>query len=152
VDFFIASQVFRPAVSSTLYEEMQRLGFPRSMVVRSAVDDYYALNTTANLSIDYAPRYRLSFRELIPVEAHEQLWGQCHRVEDSVEYLIVDCPPAMPIESTKVILEHIRARPELMQQLQYFIGMHSLWIPVYNDLLEQAGQALKAIESGQAGG
>lgn len=70
VDFFIASQVFRPAVSSTLYEEMQRLGFPRSMVVRSAVDDYYALNTTANLSIDYAPRYRLSFRELIPVEAH----------------------------------------------------------------------------------
>jgi hypothetical protein len=152
VDFFIASQVFRPAVSSTVYEEMQRLGFPRSMVVRSAVDDYYALSTTANLSIDYAPKYRLSFRELIPVEAHEQLWGQCHLVEDSVEYLIADCPPAMPTESTKVILEHIRARPGLLGQLQYWIGMHALWIPVYNDLLEQAEQALKTIESEQASG
>ncbi|MDP5070724.1 MAG: hypothetical protein NWQ45_07480 [Congregibacter sp.] len=151
VDFFVASQVFRPAVSSTVYEEMRRLGFPRSMAVRSAVDDYYALSTTANLSIDNAPKYRVSFRELITVEAHEQLWRQCHRVEASVEYLIVDCPPAMPTESTRVMLDHIIARSELLGQLQYFIGMHALWIPVYNDLLEQAAQALKAIELEQMG-
>ncbi|EED31846.1 hypothetical protein NOR53_3047 [gamma proteobacterium NOR5-3] len=151
VDFFVASQAFRPAVSSTVYEEMQRLGFPKSMAVRSAVDDYYALSTTANLSIDNAPKYRVSFRELITVEAHEQLWGQCHRVEASLEYLIVDCPPAMPLESTREMLDRIRARPELLGQLRYWIGMHALWIPAFNELLEQAAQALKAIELEQTG-
>ena len=152
VDFFVASQVFTPAVSTTVYNEMQRLGFPRSMAVRSAVDDYYVLNTTTHLSIDYAPKYRVSVRELITVEAHEQLWSQCHSVEGSVEYLIVDCPPAMPTESTRVILDRIRTRPEVLDQLRYWIGMHALWIPLFNDILEQAKHAIKAIEIEQMDG
>jgi hypothetical protein len=146
VDFFTASQVFRRPVYSTVYEEMQRLGFPRSVKIRSAVNDYYALSGTVDLGIDNNPKYRASFRELLTVEAHEQLWGQCHRLEDSVEYLIIDCPPAMPTERTRAILDRIRTSPELLGQLHYWIGMHALWIPILNDLLQQAAQALKAIE------
>lgn len=151
VDFFIASQAFQPAVSTTVYEEMQRLGFPRSMPVRSAVDAYYDLSTTTNLSIDNDPKYRVSFRELITVEAHEQLWARCHYVDASVEYLIVDCPPGLQAERTKVILDHIRTSPDLLGQLRYWIGMHALYIPSFHELLELAAQALKAIESEQMG-
>jgi len=150
VDFFVASQVFRPAVGTTVYEEMQRLGFPRSMTVRSAVDDYYVLSATAYLGIDSDPKYRLSFRELITVEAHEQLWSQCHSLKGPVEYLIVDCPQSMPSESIRAMLDRIRMRPEILDQLRYWIGMHSLWISAFNDMLLEAKQAIKAIEAEQA--
>ncbi|WOJ92148.1 hypothetical protein R0135_10145 [Congregibacter variabilis] len=151
VDLFVASQVFRPAVSTTVYEEMQRLGFPRSMSVRSAVDDYYVLNATAYLGVDSSPKYRVSFRELITVEAHEQLWSQCHKLDGYLEYLIADCPPGMSTQSTRVMLDRIRSRPEVLDQLRYWIGMHSLWIPVFNDMLIQAKHATSAIEAEQAG-
>jgi len=152
VDLFVASQVFRPALETTVYEEMQRLGFPRSMTVRSAVDDYYTLSATARLGIDSDPKYRVSFRELITLEAHEQLWGQCHSLRGSVEYLIVDCPQSMPTESVKAILQRIRARPEVLDQLRYWIGMHSLWIPAFNDISIEAKDAIDTIESVQTEG
>jgi hypothetical protein len=152
VDLFVASQVFRPAVETTVYEEMQRLGFPRSMTVRSAADDYYVLNATAHLGIDSDPKYRVSFRELITLEAHEQLWGQCHSLQGSEEYLIVDCPQSMPTENVKAILQRIRTRPEVLDQLRYWIGMHSLWIPVFKDMSIAAKHAIHTVESVQTEG
>jgi len=76
VDFFIASQVIRPAYSTTVYEETQRLGFPRSSNVSSAIDNYYTLLVSAAIGIDNNPKYRVSLRELLPVEAHEQALAQ----------------------------------------------------------------------------
>jgi hypothetical protein len=147
VDFFAASQVIRPAVSTTVYEETQRLGFPRSLTVKSAVDDYYVLHNTAYLGIDNNPRYRVTLRELISVEAHEQLWSQCHVVNGAVEFLLVDCPPAMSVENIRENLDRLRDMPGLLGQLRYFIGMHSLWIPVFNEMVKQGKQAITVIES-----
>ncbi|GAB5412580.1 MAG: hypothetical protein Cons2KO_01830 [Congregibacter sp.] len=149
VDLFTASQVFTPAMNAVVYDEMQRLGFPRATEVKAAINDFYVLNATAYLGIDNNPKYRSSFRELLTIEAHEQLWSHCHSVKGPVELLIVDCPQSLPTEKIKTILDRIRARPEVLDQLHYWIGMHSFWVPNFADILAAADHAIEVIDSVQ---
>lgn len=146
VDFFIASQVIRPAYFTTVYEEAQRLGFPRSSKVGSSIDAYYTQLTTAAVGIDNDPKYRVSLRELLPVEAHEQLWPNCHKVLGAVEIVIADCPAAMPAEEVNAILKRIHSRREILGQLDYWIGMHALWIPYLSLLPPLAEEAIEIID------
>ena len=145
VDFFVASQVIRPAYFTTVYEETQRLGFPRSSNVSAAIDAYYTQLVTASIGTDNDPKYRVSFRELLPVEAHEQLWPNCHKLIGPVEKVVVDCPPGMPEEDVKVILKRIHSRRDVLEQLDYWIGMHALWIPYLSQIPELAEEAIEII-------
>lgn len=145
VDFFIASQVITPAYATTVYDETQRLGFPRSANVSSAIDQYYTLLVTSALGMDNNPKYRVSLRELLTVEAHEQLWSNCHKLRGSVETVVVDCPPGLPTEAVKAILQRIHARREIVEQLNYWIGMHSLWIPYLSHIPTLAQEAIEDV-------
>jgi hypothetical protein len=148
VDFFTASQVMFSPVSTTVYDEMQRLGLVRTESVKLALFDYYVRSTTVYSSFDSGPAYRLHIRELISLSAQRALWGGCHNLDaEGMEIMIPDCPPGIPEKETNALLELFRADSSLSGQLNYWVGMHTMWTPQLPQVVEQGEEVLRAIDA-----
>ena len=46
----------------------------------------------------------------------------------------------------KLMLKRFKSSSEILDQLQYWIGMHYLWIPVYESQIEYGKQAIMTID------
>ncbi|MFT4768068.1 MAG: hypothetical protein ACI8RN_001199 [Glaciecola sp.] len=152
VDFFAASQVFFSPISTTVYDEMRRLGLLRTASIKPALSSYYVLSTTVFSSLDPNPAYRLRIRELLSVPAHRALWGVCHGVKDGIEFMAMDCPPGLPNEDTKALLERFRSDSSLPGLLNYWVGMHVLWTPRLGQIGDQGAAAVLSIEAALTAG
>lgn len=151
VDFFNASQVFFSPTSTTVYDEMQRLGLLRTASIKLALGSYYVVGTTVYSSFDSNPAYRLHIRELLSVAAHRALWGGCHSLDGSgLEIMIPECPPGIPEKEASALLELFRADPSLPGLLNYWVGMHILWTPLLPQVVEEGEEVLQAIDAALA--
>lgn len=124
VDFFHASQVASAPNSTPVFEEMERLGLPRSVVVKNALDIYSSGMESLSFSIGGSPPYRDLVRGLIPVGALRLLWKDCHRIGNRTEYYISDCAPSISERETIDILEKLRSNPNIHQDLTFWIGQN----------------------------
>ena len=146
VDFFNASQVIYTPPTKTVYDEMQRLGLPRSDAVKRAVAAYYRLDEATTSALDTDPAYRKRVRAHISVPAQRALWRDCYGFHDATESLVPDCAPGVAEDRTRAILEEIRADTELRGQLKYWIGMHTLWTPILATQIDAGEAAIAAID------
>ena len=146
VDFFHASQVLFAPQTRTVYEEMQRLGLPRSDAVAAAAAAYYQYDSGLSSSIDTNPAFRVRVRGHIPPAAQRALWRDCHSVENAVEVLDADCKPDINPETARTIIENIRADKALLNELIYWVGMNQHWSSLFSDLNAYGAQAVAAID------
>lgn len=145
VDYFHASQVLYGPPERTVYEEMLRLGLPRAAGVKSAAGDYFRFDATLTSSIDTEPVYRNRVRGHFPVAVQAALWRNCHRVEGSMEVLERGCPAGVSNEEASAVLETIRADDELVNHLNYWVGMNEHWSRFLDDQVELGRRAIAAI-------
>ncbi len=145
VDFFIASQSLFSPSNSNVYEEMLKLGLPRSNKVKESIEKYYVLNATTYSAIDKTPKYRQLLRELLSYNAHKVLWENCHSVEGFLEVLISECDQLLSDKEIQQILDKFKSRLELAEYLNHWIGMHHLWMPIYTNLIFYGDEAIDTI-------
>jgi len=147
VDFFTASQAFFTPSYSSVYEEMKPIGLPQSTELKKTIDRYYVLSATMESALDSNPKYRQIFREILTVNGHQALWANCHRIKDFFEEIISDCPQELADEEIVSILNKLRNTQEIIGYLNYWIGMHTLWRPIYHGQLEHGESAIEAINA-----
>lgn len=146
VDFFAASQVLFTPSSSSVYEEMKLLGLPQSKDLKKTVSRYYLLNETMTMAVDRSSKYRILFREAMPVHVHKALWNNCHRIKDFSEELIPDCPQEIANDELILLLDNLRNHPDIIRYLNYWIGMHTLWTPIFLDQVAGGEELIEAID------
>lgn len=148
VDAFIASQVMFNPVSGTVYEEMQRLGLPRSEVVRTVVERFYASNTGMAAAFESSrPDYRVRIRGHLTIPAQRTLWRDCTALVGGVEVYDPGCTIDLGEEEAKAIAQAIHADGELLRHLNYWIGMNILWEPLLGDVVKYGESAIDAIDA-----
>ena len=92
VDFLHASQWFTLDVPRSTYDEMRRLGLPRSRKIIDDMESYLSQNKlSANVAID-KPIYRSHVRGLVPIAVHDAYWVSCYETKDGNETYIIGCP------------------------------------------------------------
>ena len=146
VDFFIASQSSPTPFVKTVGEEMQRLGLPRSEMLKQLIDEYYLLSEGTNAAVDLSPKYRDRVRELMTLNAMKALWGKCHAVDrKGFEFLIENCEQQIPDEEITRILEKFKQTPEILEYLNHWIGLHYIYIPLFELLLDIGSETIDTI-------
>ncbi|WP_407348431.1 hypothetical protein [Congregibacter variabilis] len=146
VDFFNASQVLFSPVTKTVYEEMQRLGLMRSKSVKGVVEPFYVLSETLLSGLDSSPAYRQRFRKMISARAHKSFWQTCHRMDGVIEYLVADCPLGISEQEVVILVEKIREDSAIEDELNYWVGMHFFYMPIFEDLITYGKSAIDAID------
>ena len=146
VDFFHASQWQQTFVRHSTYDEMRRLGLPRSREIIDAVESFLAQNANISGSLQELPVYRSLVRQLIPLDAQAFYWATCFDLTDGEETYVLDCPRGVSDEVAARTVEKIISDPDIELHLTEWIG-NSLAIPP--DLAKQniaAGLAIDAID------
>ena len=147
VDFFIASQSSPAPIVKNINEEMQRLGLPRRESIKESVDLYYVLSEGAYAAIDMTPKYRDLVRELMSSKSLKVLWEHCHAIDKKgLETLVVNCEQQLTDDEITDILEKLRANPMLENYLNHWVGMHYIWIPLFELQLKTGDEAIAIID------
>ena len=123
VDFFHASQWSDVEVSRAVYNEMRRVGLPRSRSVTEAVEAYYAHNDSLSRVFNERPVYRNLVRGLIPIPAQRALWLECHASQEGIERLVSDCSPGVSNLVSTAAVEAIRSNSDIMPTLTQWAGV-----------------------------
>ena len=146
VDMFHASQVMHGPSSRTVYDQMQRLDLPKSGKVKEAMARYYRLDSAMSASFDRRPKFRNYVRKYIPAKVQRELWDHCYDLVGITEVLIADCAKASDDDLTRPALDALRANPDIAHELNYWLGMHDLWIPIFTELVEMGEEAVETID------
>ena len=142
-DFYHASQWFPTDIGSSVYEEMRRLGLPRSRAIVDQVEAYLAQNAITVDVLSELPAYRTHVRGLIPVAVHDVYWTACYSLKDGKEDLYIeDCPQGAPNEVTAPAVAAIAQHPETRSLLTFW---YSEITPTPAALADQNAMALRAI-------
>ncbi|MGI9264274.1 MAG: hypothetical protein ACR2QU_05060 [Gammaproteobacteria bacterium] len=143
VDFFHASQWRDVDVNRSTYDEMRRMGLPRSRAIVDEVGAYLAQNeNTASVMID-KPVYRTHVRSLMPLEVHDAYWSACYVVHSNGEEVYVrDCPKGVSDDVAARAVEAIVQDPDTRKYLTFW---YSEVVPTPSALEEQGEAALRAI-------
>ncbi|MBI1393580.1 MAG: hypothetical protein GC152_12630 [Alphaproteobacteria bacterium] len=152
VDMFHASQVMFAPASRTVYDQLQRLDLPRSDAIKEAMSGYYGLDASIAESFEDRPMFREYVRKAIPEAVQQSLWNVCHEMIGAAERLIVDCAKRADDEMTRPALETLRANPDVAAELNYWLGMHGLWIPVFKTMVVRGEETIAAIDAELGGG
>ena len=142
VDFFHASQWVDVGVAQTTFTEMRRIGQPRTRTLAMAIESYYSTNVAINSVSNERPAYRTLIRGLIPVNAQQAIWADCHAAHRAIETFNNDCPAGLPMQQAARAVEAIRANPEIVPTLTQWT---STGVPIVKYLGSQNDEARKAI-------
>jgi len=142
VDFFHASQWQSVSVSRTTYDEMRRLGLPRSREIVDAVEAYLAQNTNVSSVMIDKPAYRTHVRSLMPLEVHDTYWAACYVLEEGEDYYVSDCPKGVPDALAASTVNTIVRDPDIRRYLTFW---YSEVAPVPSALSDQSMAASRAI-------
>lgn len=142
VDFFHASQWQPLDVPRATYDEMRRLGLPRSRDIIDAVEFYLAQNANLEVPNRELPIYRSLVRQLIPLSVQEYYWETCWDLTGGVETYVLDCPKGVADDVAARTVDKIINDREIERHLTEWIGY--IWT-MPDDLGEQNAAAELAI-------
>jgi hypothetical protein len=148
VDFFIASQSSPAPTVNAVAEEMRRLGLPRSKEIKKSIDEYYIFSEGATTAAqNLRPKYREFIRELMTIKAMRVLWQHCYSIDKKgLETLKTDCKQQLSDTEIDVLLNKFRQSRELSGYLSYWIGMHYVYIQIYENRLDIGAETISVIE------
>lgn len=149
VDFFQATQVWGVSDYTSVYNEMKRLGLPRSNTVKKATDSYYLVFQGMSTSMDSAPLYRPQVRNEIPVSAIDLLWRHCHInvYNTGIEIILRDCATELGAIDAAPILETFRSLPGLYSNLNGWVGQNAFALRNYAAQTTSVALAIAAIDA-----
>lgn len=147
VDFFHASQWQRLDVNRSTYDEMRRLGLPRSRDIVDAVEFHFAQNINISSSMQELPAYRSVVRQLIPLSAQDYYWHNCFSLVGGAETYVLDCPKGMPDAIAASTVANIVNDPDLERQLTEWIGNILILPKDLSAQNEAAALAIAAIDA-----
>ncbi len=122
VDLMHASQWQDLYVSDSSYQNMRNKGFPQSVEIIDAVEDYLAQNKSNAITFLEFPPYRSLVRQYVDVKASEFYWDQCWSLVDGLENYILDCPKGISDEEAKAIIEKIISNPNIKPYLTLWVS------------------------------
>ena len=122
IDFLHASQWQGIWVTKSVYQDMRRIGLPRSRKVIDAVEAYYAQNESSATTVDIFPAYRTLVRGLIPLEIQDAYWQGCYRVVDGQESYGFDCRTEAAENLSAETTHAIASNPNIVPTLTEWAG------------------------------
>jgi hypothetical protein len=147
VDFMHASQWQGMSIPRTTYDEMRRLGLPSARSIVEAVEAFYAQNQQIVQAMIDKPAYRSLVRQMIPVEAQESYWTNCHQLIDGYESYALDCPRGVSADVAKSAVTTIINHPQIQLSLTEWAGDVTA-VPGDLDAQVRAGErAMAAIDN-----
>ena len=146
IDFFHASQFISVDLDRTVFDEMQRAGWPSSRAVESAVTAYYTQGAGIAENLNERPAYRTLIRELIPHTMLDVLWEGCHDVVRGIESLSRDCAVELGSTEIRVAVDTIRENPRVKATLNHWTSMTKTMGPYMDGLIEAGQEAMTAID------
>jgi hypothetical protein len=146
IDFFHASQYISVELDRTVFNEMQRAGWPSARAVESAVTAYYRQGTGIADNLNERPAYRTIIRELIPHTLLDVLWEGCHDVVRGVESLSRDCVPGNSADELRATVDEIRKNPRVKLTLNHWTSMTNTMGPYMIGAIEAGQEAVNAID------
>ena len=148
IDFFHASQLWGTPRRLTIFGEMERLGLPRDAETRQRLLDLYRFLDGWDFVNLAPPAYREAVRGFFSPEASEALWRDCMRYPDGeIEVLVRDCVGALNAMDTAVMLDALRASPDLANQLRFWISQNVSAQILLPNALELSDAAQAAIDA-----
>ena len=146
IDFFHASQYISLDLDRTVFNEMQRNGWPSSRAVESAVTAYYTQGAGIAGNLNERPAYRTLVRELIPHTMLDVLWNGCHDVLRGIESLSRDCVfEGSPVE-LRATVDAIRKNARVKTTLNHWTSMNKTMGPYIDGAAEAGREAMAAID------
>ena len=146
IDFFHASQFISLDLDRTVFNEMQRNGWPSSRAVESAVTAYYTQGAGIAGNLNERPAYRTLIRELIPHTTLDVLWEGCHDVVRGIESLSRDCKFEGNPNELRTTVDAIRNNARVKATLNHWTSMNKIMGPYLDGAAEAGREAMTAIE------
>ena len=147
IDFFHASQFISVDLDRTVFNELQRVGWPSSRAVESAVTGYYTQGAGIAENLNERPAYRTLIRELIPHTMLDVLWEGCHNVVGGVESLSRDCVAEHSFSELRATVDLIRENPRVKTTLNHWTSMTKTMVPYMDGTIEAGRDAMATIDA-----
>lgn len=142
VDFMHASQWQDIRISRSIYDEMRKLGLPRSRTIIDSFELVLAQNEGNAVIFDDKPVYRNRIRQLIPFAAQKFYWNNCYTYTAGVETYLQNCPEGITKELASKVLKTIHSQPDIKRHLTAWA---SDLVTVPSNFDDQNTEALKTI-------
>lgn len=146
-DFFLASQFWATPLARTTYNEMQRLGLPRSKPIKNQMQSYFVNAEGLAVTVDSVPRYREHVRGFMDVKLMQGLWQDCWALEgERLEKVNGDCKARLSNDEASAVLEVIRQADGLREELNVWMGMNTVGMQLYQSMIRNANNLSAAID------
>ena len=146
-DFFLASQFWGTPLARTTYNEMQRLGLPRSKSIKQRMQSYFVNAEGLAVTVDAVPRYREHVRGFLDATLTQGLWEDCWGLQGGqLERLRGDCKARLGNAEASAVLEEIRHAEGIREELNVWMGMNTVGMQLYRRMIEHANTLLAAID------
>ena len=147
VDFYHASQWQSIAVERSAYDDMRRIGLPRSRGIIDAVETYLAQSDNLSATMAELPAYRALVRQFIPARAQAYYWTNCYDLTGGRETYSLDCAPGLSDEAAALIVTGLAGNPDIERQLTYWTGFIAGSWPELSDQNDLARIAIEKINA-----
>ena len=147
VGLYHASQWQTLDVNRSTYDEIRRLGLPKSRDIVDAVEVYLALNANISSVFNKQPAYRSHFRSLMPLTVHDAYWAACYQLNNGNEYYIEDCPQVVSNDIAAGSVDAVIKDPDLLKHLTFWYSEIVITPETLADQNASARQALKVIDA-----
>jgi len=98
IDFLHASQWVEVDVNQSTYDEMRRLGLPKSREIIDTMEAYLAQNANLTSVVSSQPPYRSHVRGLMPLAVLDAYWVTCYALSEGKETYVPHCPKGVSDE------------------------------------------------------
>lgn len=148
IAFFHASQFWGTSYNQTVYREAQRLGFPTDKSVKTSIQLFYKFIEGLDNSGGQLPAYRESLRSYLTPEMSKVLWQGCYSLVDGQrEELPLDCLDELKVLDLDSVLLAIKNDPQILLQLQFWLGQSIMGRKVYPLMKHQSDVAINSISA-----
>jgi hypothetical protein len=147
VDFYHASQWQSIEVDRSAYDEMRRLGLPRSREINEAVSSYLSQNANISDTMKELPAYRALVRQFIPARIQSNYWENCYDLSGGAETYSLDCPKGATDEASARTVDKIANNPEIERYLTLWTGYIDQVPPEMEDQNQLAKRAIEKIDA-----
>ena len=147
IDFFHASQFISTDLNRAVFDEMQRLGLPRTRAVEQQVTAFFAQGAGISANLNERPVYRTIIRELIPHTMLDVLWDGCHDSAGGIERLSRDCLPTRDTGDLQATVDQIRANPRIKPTLNHWTSMTKTMGPYMDGVITAGQRAIDSIDA-----
>jgi hypothetical protein len=145
VDLMHASQWQVARVSRQVYEEMRRIGLPRSRKITDSVDLFLADNESTALNFDDKPHYRDLIRQLMPIDVQDFYWENCYSYIDNKEIYELNCPKGVSDKVSLQLVNSITQHPDIQPHLTQWTSNTRFTRNDAANRNQKADEAIKAI-------